>query len=281
MGVLSFTDVLRKAGLDPERVKLIRHALSDKGFRDCYTAGKILEYTQRQNNSFSKNFDYWCTFISGKSTYAKLHSCYKVLSMVPDTPDLTPEGFPHPEWFDGKGGYYELEHIDCLKEYENRLVIDWGKSTRAWHQKGSIEKSIISIQPNEKKVFVGFENLVLTYDELKTIFDNSAVDDTWQTALSSVYAVYLIVDLVSGKQYVGSAYGQDGLWGRWSTYVATHHGGNKKMIDLLKDDPERYHQLQFSVLQILPKTVVDSEVINVEQLYKEKLKTIKFGLNDN
>lgn len=281
MSVLSFTDVLRKAGLNPDRVKLIRHALSDKGFKDCYAAGKYLEYTRRQSIGFSKNFDYWCTFISGKSTYAKLHSCYRVLGVVPDTPDLIPEGFPYPEWFDGAGGYYELEHIDCLKEYENRLVIDWGKSTRSWHQKGSIEKPIISIQPNEKKVFTGFEHLVLTYDELKGIFDNSAVDDTWQTALSSVYAVYLIVDLVSGQQYVGSAYGEGGLWGRWGSYISTHHGGNKKMKELLHFSPERYHQFQFSVLQILPKTVRPEDAIEVESLYKKKLRTVEFGLNDN
>ena len=36
MALLSFSDILVKAGLDPKRVKLIRHALSDKDFKACY-----------------------------------------------------------------------------------------------------------------------------------------------------------------------------------------------------------------------------------------------------
>ena len=43
MAILDFTDVLKKAGIDPSKVKLIRHALTDKGFRECYfgTSGRI------------------------------------------------------------------------------------------------------------------------------------------------------------------------------------------------------------------------------------------------
>ena len=33
MAILNFSDVLKKVGLDPKEVKLIRHALSDKRFR--------------------------------------------------------------------------------------------------------------------------------------------------------------------------------------------------------------------------------------------------------
>lgn len=39
MSLLHFTDILKKAGLDPARVKLIRHSLSDKDFAKCYYAG--------------------------------------------------------------------------------------------------------------------------------------------------------------------------------------------------------------------------------------------------
>lgn len=281
MGALSFTDVLRKTGLDPARVKLIRHPLSHQKFRDCYKKGKVLEYTKQQKSGFGKGYDYWCVFIGEKSTLAKFYACYKVNGAVPDTQDVAPADFPYPEWFEGKGLYFDLEYVDCLKAYENRLVIDWGPSARMWHQKGTSEKPIVSIKTDSKKYFSGFENLILTYDELKAITDEPRIYDTWYDALSSVNAVYLIVDLASGQQYVGSAYGKDGLWGRWSTYVATHHGGNKKIIKLLKEHPERYHQFQFSVLQILPKTAIDEEVIKIEQLYKNKLKTVDFGLNDN
>lgn len=281
MAILYFSDVLKKVGLKPEKVKLIRHALTDKGFRDCYEQNMVLEYTRQQKQGFSKGYDYWCVFISGKGTLAKLFACYKVGESVPDTLDVMPRGFPHPESFQGKEAYFDLQYTDLLKDYEGRLTIDWGSSTRMWHQKGTTEKPIISIQADEKKVFSGFENLILTYDELKEIISNQTVYEAWHTALSSVNAIYLIVDRQTGKQYVGSAYGKDGLLGRWSCYVNSLHGNNKLMKELICDYPEQYHHFQFSILQILPKTATDDEVIQTETLYKKKLLTIPFGLNDN
>lgn len=241
----------------------------------------VWEYTRQQKQGFSKGYDYWCVFISGKGTLAKLFACYKIGGSVPDTPDAMPQGFPHPEWFHGESAYFDLEYTDLLKDYEGRLTIDWGSSTRMWHQKGTTEKPIISIEADQKKVFSGFENLILTYDELKEIISNPTVYEAWHTALSSVNAIYLIVDRETGKQYVGSAYGKDGLLGRWSCYVNSLHGHNKLMKELICAYPERYHHFQFSILQILPKTVTDDEIIQTESLYKKKLLTIPFGLNDN
>lgn len=281
MAILYFSDVLKKVGLDPSKVKLIRHALTDKGFRDCYEKNMVLEYTRRQRLGFSKGYDYWCVFISDKGTLAKFLSCYKVIGAVPDTADVMPRGYPHPESFRGDGSYFSLKYIDLLEEYEGKLTIDWGSSTRMWHQKGTTEKPIISIQANEKKVFSGFENLILTYDELKEIISNPTIYEAWHIALSSVNAIYLIVDRETGKQYIGSAYGKDGLLGRWSCYVNSLHGHNKRMKELMCAYPERYRYFQFSILQILPKTVTDDEVIQTETLYKKKLLTIPFGLNDN
>ena len=43
MAILNFSDVLKNVGLDPKRVKLIRHALSDERFRECYKAGMAHE----------------------------------------------------------------------------------------------------------------------------------------------------------------------------------------------------------------------------------------------
>lgn len=61
----------------------------------------------------------------------------------------------------------------------------------------------------------------------------------------------------------------------------TLHGNNKLMKELICAYPEHYHNFQFSILQILPKTVTDKEVIEIESLYKKKLLTIPFGMNDN
>lgn len=73
--------------------------------------------------------------------------------------------------------------------------------------------------------------------------------------MGAVNAVYLIVDTQTGKQYVGSAYGDGGLLGRWRVYVDSYHGYNIRMVAELEADPVTYQRFQFSVLQILPRSV--------------------------
>ena len=171
MAILYFSDVLRKVGLDPARVKLIRHSLRDKGFKKCYGENLVYEYTCHQKNNFSKGYDYWVVFVSDSSTFAKLHSIYRVCGSVPDTEDRIPQGLPASEAkkYSGQNAFYLLEVVDLLHEYEGKLIIDWGNSVLMWHQKGTTEKPIISLQPDEKKVFSGYEDLILTYDQLKEI----------------------------------------------------------------------------------------------------------------
>ena len=53
------------------------------------------------------------------------------------------------------------------------------------------------------------------------------------------------------------------------------------MRQLLCDHPDRYQFFQFSILQLLPKTATDEEVIHTESLWKKKLLSISFGMNDN
>lgn len=282
MVTLSFTDILKKAGLDPRRVKLFRHSMSSAQFKSCYEKKLILEYTATQKEGFGRGYDYWAVFISDSGTLAKFYALYKVNGCQLATRAIMPAGFPHEDWFDGGCEYFDLEPLDLLLAYENKLIVDWGRATLAWHQRGTNEKPVVAILPDGKKVFAGFENLILTYDELKEIIENEQVYEAWHTALSSVNAIYLIVDRSTGRQYVGSAYGKNGLLGRWMEYVKTRHGDNKRMKDLLNTDSDRYHQFQFSILQILQKNITDEEVIRLESLYKRKLQTLyPLGMNDN
>ena len=154
---------------------------------------------------------------------------------------MMPDGLPEAEakHYTGNGSIYELKRSELIKEYEGKLTIDWGTSARMWHQKGTTEKAIVSIMPDEKKVFMGYESVLLSYDQLKEIIDNQEVYEAWHTALKSVNAIYLIVDTETGKQYVGSAYGTDGLLGRWNCYVSTYHGNNKEMKKMICAYPER------------------------------------------
>ena len=281
MSLLQFSDILKLADINPEKVKMIRHSLNDKGFKDCFDRNMVLEYTKKQKKNFAKDFEYWAVFVGDSKTLAKFYGFYIKGDSVSDKSDVCPPDFPHPEWFTGEDAYFELTPSDTLKEYEGKIIIEWGKSTVSWHQKGTIEKSVIAIYADEKKMFSGFENLIISYTELKDILENPVMYDQWHTALSSVYAIYLIVDKVTGQQYVGSAYGESGLLGRWGNYVQSHHGNNKRMIELLDKYPDRHYSFQFTILQILPKTITSEGVIKIEQEFKRKLLTVEFGLNDN
>lgn len=281
MCTLCFSDILKKAGIDPEKVKLIRHSLSDDDFRNCYDKNMIQAYTSVQKPGFSKEYEYWCVFIGDERTTARFYACYRVLGSVPDTPELKPDGFPVEAWFHGNLAYYDLEPIEALQEYKKRLVIEWGKGTLAWHQKGTTEKTVLAIESKTEYPFVGYENVILSYADLKEVVENEVDYKLWQTALRNVYAVYLIVDMDSGKQYIGSAYGADGLLGRWREYVSSLHGNNKLMKELLDVQPAQFNHFQFSILQVLPKTKIPDEVIHVEVIWKKKLGTLAHGLNAN
>lgn len=283
MALLHFSDILIKAGLDPAKVQLIRHVMNDKDFRACYEKNMVKEYTGEQKKDFNKGYDYWAVFISGKGTEARFYKLYRVGTVMPRCPEVMPKDYPCPQTFEKPGDYYELEESDLLKEFENRLIIEWGGAARAWHQKGTTEKEIVEIKNNHHKVkFVGYENVVLSYEKLKEIVENDMEHyELWHTALSNVKAVYLILDTKNGQQYVGSAYGDDGLLERWKCYADTFHGNNKLLKDLICDYPDRYQYFQFSILQIFSMSTPDEIIINAESLWKRKLGTKEYGMNAN
>lgn len=284
MASLYFSDVINRAGLDPKKVMLIRHSLNDKEFKKCYDQNMVLEYTRHQRENFARNAEYWIVFISDKSTKARLYCCYQVTGPVKRADSsMQVNGFPYNDWYEKPNEYvHSIEKTDLLADLGGRLVIEWGKKTNAWYQWGNNEKEIVSIHSNQIKEFEGFDSLILTYDELKAIVEDSVLYANWHTAMSSVYAVYLISDRVDGKLYVGSAYSENGgLLSRWSQYVKTKHGDNVLMKAKLKECPDRYHDFQFQILQILPTTMTNEAVIRVESIWKNKLLTKQFGMNDN
>lgn len=279
MSLILLTDILKNANIDENRVLLLRHALSDKEFKTCYDNGMVLEYTRCQAQNFSKDQDIWLVFISYKGTLAKLYGCFKKIGSVPRTQDIKPDGFPFDSWFEGKDSYFTLEPLEIMNEYNDKLVIDWGKSMKFYHR-GIIPKPVVSIESNTKKPFPGFDKLIIPFDELKSVVDKfDTYYNEWRTALSTVYAVYLITDTNSGKQYVGSATGNGGLLARWKEYVDTNgHGNNKGLKEYLVKHPKRCSDFRFSVLQVFTK-VSDKVVLDAENDWKEKLLSREFGFN--
>ena len=92
----------------------------------------------------------------------------------------------------------------------------------------------------------------------------------------------MIIDGNTGKQYIGSAYGKNGLYGRWEEYINTYHGNNEEFIELFnKNGIEYFEKFKFIILQILPLKMSDREIVDIETKYKNKFLTKVFGLNKN
>lgn len=283
---LYLSDLIKKKGWNLDRVKLIRHVMGHERFQIAYENKVVREYTQMQKPDFFKNTDYVLAFIGGKGTTAKFVGCYQVIGesstlkkelLSADYPEVLLEA-PSP----GKQNvFHKLKDTDYFKDLEEKLYIEWGKGTVIWSQKASNKKPIIGIGHLPKFTFNGYENIVLKFQQLEEILTDSIKYSEWETALKSVHAIYLITLLDTGHQYVGSASGEESLLQRWTSYITTKHGDNKDLKELLNKDPQRYKEFQFSLLQVIPKTMSRREVENVETLYKIKLGSREFGLNNN
>lgn len=280
MTELYLSDLMKLGGIDPDGAVLIRHSIGDIAFAKCYENGSesIEQYTRLQAEHFSDGFKYWLVFIGEKGRGARFFGAYTVKGKHPATPDNMPTGFPVPEMFERNVYQYDLEANDFLSDYQGRLVIDWGNAAVAWHQKATNPKKIIAVNSQD---FVGYDNLILSFGQLKDIVEKPNVYDKYISALSAVKAVYLIADRKTGKQYIGSATGSDGLFGRWKEYVKTFHGGNSGIRDYLAISSDSYKDFQFSILQIFSMNESKEKILNCEALWKNKLLTKDFGLNDN
>ncbi len=143
------------------------------------------------------------------------------------------------------------------------------------------QMEVIQIHPGlHYKQFTDYFDFILNFGELKEIITNQYSD--WKKVLSVTKGIYLISDSKTGKLYVGSAYGDEGIWGRWSKYVLTNgHGDNKTLKELIASNLNYGNNFQFSILMLLPRTITADEAIKKERLFKNKLGTNSFGLNNN
>ena len=255
--------------LEGKRVKLVRHKDSRAEYRDAIKdRSKLLSYQQTQGRDVFGDCEYIISFMGLERSRSLFFGVFKVLGS---------------QFVDGHY-LYNLQQVEAFDGLVDRLVIDWGASARAWLQwYDRQEKAVIEILPSGYiGSFPGLQDFVLEFDELKTLIDNPEANHDWNHHLSAVNGVYLILDRKTGKQYIGSAYGHEGVWGRWKTYAATGHADNKELKKLLSTDPtyaSRY--FCYSILQTLPSNMTARESVEIESLYKRKLGTRAHGLNEN
>ena len=277
--MITIQELLYNRGLDKTAaVKLVRHKDRRCDLYSIYRNDreKFLEYQSTQKNDIFSNCQYIVSFIGEDGLLARFVGIYAIkgCAVGKGTIDL----------YDREADYnfkYQMEEVPGFDDLKERVIIRWSNAI-SWHQWIKNEMEVVEICPGlNYKRFTDYSELILSFEELREIVLNEYKE--WKIVLSAVKGVYLITDTNTGKLYVGSAYGESGIWGRWCDYVNTNgHGGNKSLAELIKmnkDYASKY--FQFSILMLLPKTVTADEAISKEQLFKRKLGTNAFGLNNN
>lgn len=277
--MLGFNSLLTTAGLEPAKVRLLRHRHRPTYQRQVYQDAirrdpRFEVYQSSQCNPTV--VDQICSaeavaaFVLGPAGETVFVGLWRVRGSrkghAPD-PYRTPL-----KPVSGECSTVLLERTPELDKYSGRIVIDGGGGERAWVQYAHRrDKEIIEIrQRAEEPLFPGIGRFTCPLHQV------DALPATWLEALPTSRGVYLLVDRESGAQYVGSATGEDGFLGRWRGY-ADGHGGNAAMRRLARR-PEQY---DVRVLETVGSSATYDEVCNLESLWKDKLGSRATGLNRN
>ena len=182
---------------------------------------------------------------------------------------------------------YQIEEVQDYSSYVGRLKVDLKKPSRGRaflleKHLGDMIVSEILQRPYSGEAFPGYEWIDQDFSELRKVFETERPD--WKAALQNIKGVYMITDKSNGKRYVGSAYGDSGIWARWSCYIGTEHGWNDELIKLIEQKGDGYAMKNFrmSLLEYRPMKTDDSEIIEREVFWKEVMFSRgKYGYNKN
>ena len=248
---------------------------------NTFLIGRFKDWQEHQTN---KNFrrKYILSLVYYDKDIWMFAGIYEVLPVKP-TPIREDNGWD--------GWKYETKLTDQANDYIGKAFFKFKKEFRASYPVLELDpkngEPIAKMQLShilDKRValadFVGFDKVNIDYKTLKYIISDNI--SSWKSALSNVMGIYLIVDMLTGKQYIGSAYGDECIWQRWSNYAKDGHGGNIELKELLKENGEEYKfNFKYSILEVCNMNLGSGYIIERETHWKEVLLTRKFGLNKN
>jgi hypothetical protein len=284
--MLTLAGILGQFGFEPDvKTKLVRHQDGRFDVARLHRAGlwQFETYQSLQSRPVFDGAKRIVSFLGQPGTTAVFAGVYDVEGVEGRGDFKLPEGFLFPEIGAKACFRYALRRDGRFEELERRLVIDWGAGTRSWvqHYRDGAKPVIEILPKGYVDEWPGFMELSLCHDELANVVSHRDAHREWHRMLASVAGVYLILDSRTGAQYVGSAYGEEGILGRWRNYATTVHGGNKKLKELAAKRPRFANDLQFAILQTMPVTSSKAEVLAHEVRHKNKLGSRAHGLNSN
>lgn len=186
----------------------------------------------------------------------------------------------HSSWFE-----YSTRQVAGLDHLVGRVIVRFKRTFRQSYLRGVRYGSILEVaelRPHRYAVaeFPGFSSVRLPFAALRHIVRHN--HESWRSALRSVSGIYLVTDCSDGTHYVGSAYGADGIWGRWRCYADQPHGHNRGLIDLLAQrGADHAENFQFAILEICDPLLSPEAVIARENHWKLALRSRELGHNAN
>ncbi len=271
--MIKLIDLIKMAGMELQNFKIHCATGANPTPLEAFFDGAFRQWQEHQNQ---KNFQ-----------------CKQVLSLI----HLSGQrwlfagvfevlGVKHGKWKSSPCYYkYATRELDGLDHLTGKAIVEFNKTFRASYLRGekyADQLTVVAIRDQRMTIgdFPGFNSVLLSYVMLKTLVRES--HPSWRTALFNVSGVYLITDTKTGKHYVGSAYGGEGIWQRWISYAKTGHGGNRELRKLLRAEGKNHSQhFQFSLLEVCDLNSSDDYVISRETHWKTVLRSREFGLNKN
>ncbi|HQH53502.1 MAG TPA: GIY-YIG nuclease family protein [Candidatus Hydrogenedentes bacterium] len=292
---MNLNDLLERRGVDPRDVLVLRHRPIEPKLRRILpwlAAEKhnvFNTYQQTQTKNLERTMlklvgpGYVAAFIGmepGKAVFVGLYSITgsKPLSQeqfwkIAEHRELKTLGLG--EWNKSRKSVllFDLVPQDFYAQWKGKLTIIWPPPERSWWRRAHRNDMQVHSILEES----AFATTMPNWDEIALSWEELAVFPThWRSVISQWRGIYYIFDTSDGKGYVGSAYGEDNLFGRWCNYAASGHGGNKL---LKKRDPKNF---VFTILQRVSPDMDAHDVIHVENTWKQRLHTrAPDGLNDN
>ena len=116
---------------------------------------------------------------------------------------------------------------------------------------------------------------------MKTIINGNV--DNWRILLENINCVYAITDTLTGKIYIGSTYGFNGVWPRWSRYVSTNgHGDDVILKELIQNDPNHGDYFNFTIIECFLNRDGNAQyILDREKYWKMVFSTRQHGNNKN
>lgn len=277
--MLTFNDILRKAGIDPAEVRLLRHQDGSADpqrspfslWRDDPAA--FVEYQSRQSRRSEKLLSgatFWAAFVVTPNRETVFADLYRV-ELLGVGQDDRPMVQRHGQ-FDRAGEYvrFGLEPVEALRSFSGRVVIEWGKGYLAWAQRAALQdKAILELRRQyHEPEFPGFAELIMGLSAIPTL------PASWIAVLRASQGVYLLSCPRTKEFYIGSATGAGGFWDRWLEYYVTGHGGN---VRLKSREPSDY---QISVLEVAGSLETREGIQKIEYRWMRRLQSVEMGLNN-